>query len=94
MAKHHGGPDHYHPGKLVANRDLALPARLDVARRGARVGTDTGDVHETLDAGRSAEAGHAPRPLDVYRLEGLLRVLDIEADRIYGSACASERRRD
>jgi hypothetical protein len=55
------------------------------------VGTDSRDVHELLNPEPARFHSDALSTLDMHCMKGLFAVFDIETDRVYHSARASDR---
>lgn len=55
------------------------------------VGTDSRDMHELLNPEPARFHSDALSTLDMHRMKRVFAAFDIETDRVYHSACASDR---
>ncbi len=88
---HHRRTEDDRIGERRPHRQLALAALADVERRRRRIGADSRDLDEALDAGPLRLTCHSLGGLDVHGVKRVPPALDIKADRIDRAGSAGER---
>jgi hypothetical protein len=74
-----------------ADRQFTLATAANIRRSRLSIGTDARDVHELLNPEPARFHSDALSTLDMHCMERLLAVFDIETDRVYHTARASDR---
>ena len=79
------------PGYAVRTASSPWPRLRIYGDSGLGVGTDSRDVHELLNPEPARFHSDALSTLDMHCMKGLFAVFDIETDRVYHTARASDR---